>query len=424
MTDIKLQKRGNDFFVSYGHGDLSRVTPAVNWLRRTCGLQIWFDGVEGNAAMRSSELLELAIGNSRGALFFLSENWKKSSWCRDEYEYALVQRRAHKGFELVVLRLDDSELPGWCQVAETIDFKDPQPPVMAKVLRSLSSDVPHRFDNSEDVYLAAPWSRPTALVETTFGLLRRTGWRLVGDTPNRKDLGVDRIKAIQQTTRGVIAVLPSDPAQEIGTSPFIVREAEMAIDLKKLLLVLVEPGVSVSAEIVEKAFRKRAFQLEGTEKNRNELNDLLDEFDSALRHVSHDDTGAYIFFASSLTRDQCQVDDIVSVVQRASNMECSLGERLSGENVQLEIVDRIRRAAVVIADVSDDHRNTLIEAGIAMGAGTNLKLICQKGVGDPFPKKRFMFEGQEYHWYSSPEEKLGLCYFFARQFRRQIYVVR
>jgi hypothetical protein len=39
-------------------------------------------------------------------------------------------------------------------------------------------------------------------------------------------------------------------------------------------------------------------------------------------------------------------------------MLCVRGERLAGDNVQLAIIDLIRRAAVVIADVSDDNRNT------------------------------------------------------------------
>jgi hypothetical protein len=77
MAGIKLQKRDNDFFVSYGHCDLVRVAPLVDLLKRTCGLRVWFDGVEGNAAVRSSEFLSGAIGNARGALFCLSEAWKQ-----------------------------------------------------------------------------------------------------------------------------------------------------------------------------------------------------------------------------------------------------------------------------------------------------------------------------------------------------------
>jgi hypothetical protein len=112
------------------------------------------------------------------------------------------------------------------------------------------------------------------------------------------------------------------------------------------------------------------------------------------------------------------------VIERASNMRCDRGERLLGDNVQAGIIDLIHRAAVVIADVSDDHRNTLIEAGIATGSGTRLKLMCHEPLAGVPLKKRFMFEGQEFFWYRTPEERLGLCYYFARQFRRRVYVVR
>jgi hypothetical protein len=104
-------------------------------------------------------------------------------------------------------------------------------------------------------------------------------------------------------------------------------------------------------------------------------------------------------------------------------MRCVRGERLSADNVQRAIVELIRKAAVVIADVTDDHRNTLIEAGIAMGSGTPLRLLCREP-STGLPKKAFMFEGQEYNWYRTPEQRLALCYYFARQHRRKVYVRR
>ena len=88
-------------------------------------------------------------------------------------------------------------------------------------------------------------------------------------------------------------------------------------------------------------------------------------------------------------------------------MRCVRGERLSGDNVQQAIIDLIRRAAVVIADVSDDHRNTLIEAGIAMGCGTRLKLMCREPPAGAPLKKRFMFEGQEFFWYRTARGTVG-----------------
>jgi hypothetical protein len=425
MAGIKLQKRDDDFFVSYGHGDLARVAPLVNLLKRVCGLRLWFDGAEGNAAVRSSELLAKAIGNARGALFCLSEAWKRSSWCKNEYEVSLSEERMHQGFEVVCLRLDDVEPPGWFNTREIIDLRQSGAPATARLLRSLAADVPHRFDNAEDTYLAAPWSRPSQLTREAFDCLHRTGWRLVGDAPHLKHLGEKRIEAIQRTTRGLVAVLPHDPSQPDGaTSPYIVQEARIALDVGKPLLLLTEPGVALPQELMQRAFRGKAFPLAPGAEGRASLAGVLDDFDDTLQHVPHTDTGAFIFFAATLRDDPSEADDIAVVIERASNMRCVRGERLSGDNVQTAIIDLIRRAAVVIADVSDDHRNTLIEAGIAMGSGTRLKLMCREPPPGAPLKKRFMFEGQEFYWYRTPEERLGLCYYFARQFRRQVYVAR
>ncbi|QSQ26409.1 toll/interleukin-1 receptor domain-containing protein [Pyxidicoccus parkwayensis] len=426
MPGIKLQKRDEDFFVSYGHADLARVATLVDLLKRVCGLRIWFDGADGNAALRSTDLLAGAIRNSRGALFCLSNAWKQSTWCRNEYEVSLSEQRMHDGFEIVCLRLDDVDLPGWFNVAEIVDFRQSGAAQVARLLRSLSSDVPHRFDNDEDVYLAVPWSRPSNLMrEDALPVLRDAGWRLVGDAPNLKYLGERRIEAIQRTTRGVVALLPHVPEQPEGaTSPFILDEARLALRIGKPLLLLAEPGVNVPGDLLIGASRGSAVTLEPGAKGRAELAEVLSAFDEELQHKPHGDTGAFVFFAGSLRGDPAETDDIVSVVERASNMRCVRGERLAGDNVQTAIIDRIRRAAVMIADVSDDNRNTLIEAGIAMGSGTRLKLICREPPAGAPLKKRFMFEGQEYFWYRSAEERLALCYYFARQFRRRVYVVR
>jgi len=425
MAGIKLQKRDNDFFVSYGHSDLERVTPLVDLLKSVCGLRVWLDSAEGNATMRSSELLAGAIGNARGALFCLSEAWKRSTWCKNEYDVSLSEQRMYAGFEIVCLRLDDVDPPGWFNVAEIVDLRETGAPAIARLLRSLASDVPHRFDNAEDAYLAAPWSRPSPLVCEAFEVLRRTGWRLVGDSPNLKYLGEKRIEAIQRTTRGVVAVMPHDPSQPGSTtSPYILKEAQLALDIGKPLLLLAEPGVMLPQDLASGAFRATSFTLAPGPEGGATLATVLDDFDNVLQHVAHDDTGAFIFFAASLRCDPSEADDIATVIERSSNMRCVRGERLPGDNVQTAIIDLIRRAAVVIADVSDDHRNTLIEAGIAMGSGTRLKLMCcQPPSGAPL-KKRFMFEGHEFYWYQTPEQRLGLCYYFARQFRRQVYVVR
>jgi hypothetical protein len=223
----------------------------------------------------------------------------------------------------------------------------------------------------------------------------------------------------------VVAVLPHEPAEgNAQTSGYILEEAQLALTEGKPLLLLAEPGVELPEDIVKGAFRRSAIPLGPAAQDREKLASALEDFDEHLQRAPHDDVGAFIFLAASLRGDPTEMDGLTAVIERSSNMLCVRGERLSGDNVQNAIIHLIRRAAVVIADVSDDHRNTLIEAGIAMGGGTRLKLMCRDPGGGTPLKKRFMFEGQEFFWYKTPEERLGLCYYFARQFRRRVYVLR
>jgi hypothetical protein len=93
---------------------------------------------------------------------------------------------------------------------------------------------------------------------------------------------------------------------------------------------------------------------------------------------------------------------------------------MSGTHVQEAIIERIRNAAFVIADVSEDNKNSMIEAGVALGAGTPLHLICQRPANGSL-KRRFMFEDREMNWYDSPHERLGLAYRIARMHRRRVF---
>jgi hypothetical protein len=421
MAGIKLQKRGYDFFISYGHSDAGCIIELVDLLKRLCGLKIWIDNSSGNASSRSSELLGNAIGNARGVLFCLSETWKSSSWCKDEYDVSLAERRMNEGFEIVTLRLDDVEAPQWFNLSEIIDLRQITAKSVARLLCSLNSSIPRRYDNAEDVYLAAPWSRISTLVRVAFEALQKPGWRLIGDSPNLTYLGANRIQAIISTTRGMVAVLPCDPSQPEGTSPYIIEEARLAKACGKPLLLLREPGVSPSEDLARYAFRGMGFELGEASDSKPQLAAFLEDFDDRLHATEHDDTNAYIFYAGSLRVDPSESDEITSVIECASNMRCIRGERLQGDNVQKAIINLIRRAAVIIADVSDGNRNTLIDAGIAMGSDTPLKLISRAPPAGQTFKKRFMFEGQEVLWHQTEKEQLCLIYFLARQFRRRVY---
>jgi hypothetical protein len=138
-----------------------------------------------------------------------------------------------------------------------------------------------------------------------------------------------------------------------------------------------------------------------------------------LSQVPHSAAGAYSFFAASLLGDATETNALVSVVQTVTNMTCVQGKDLSGQHAQEAIVERIRGAAFVIADVTDDNRNALIESGVARGAGVPLHLTCRLPENGN-RKTRFMLQDMEVNWYSNSLDRIGAMYRIARRYRRRI----
>lgn len=422
MGWLPIQKRPNDLFVSYGHADRNLVDPLVNWLRRLAGLKVWYDATSGDSSKRTTAVLADAIQASRGALFVLSSNWMASSWCRDEHEFALTEVRADNSYLLLAVRVEDVDIPPWFRIANVIDFRRFDAGSAADLLRSMALDPPTRYDNEQDVYFSGPWSRPSKAVSPTLDSLHQMGWRLVGDSPDHPHFqdATTRISSIIGTARGLIGLLPFDVSKPpYNTSPWIIEEVRIAQRLGKPCLLLAEADVQIPPELASQAFGGRAIQTSNEGPNVT-FRKALADFDEELARRPHTDAHSYSFLVNSLLNEQSEMDNLVSVVERASNMTCVLGLRLSGQHVQRAIVERIRTAGFVIADVTADKRNSLIEAGIAIGAGTPLHLLCRPPSDGSF-KRRFMFEDREMNWYLNPVERLGLAYRLGRIYRRRIF---
>jgi hypothetical protein len=425
MSEMPLQKRPNDLFISYGHVDRGRIDPIVDWLKHRVGLKVWYDAESGSASKRTTALLSDAIQASRGALFCLSAGWQSSTWCGDEHEYALTERRNNEDFLLLAVRLDDSEIPPWFKIANVLDFRKFESQACADLLRSLSANPPSRLDAGQDVYLAMPWSRQTDQARNVVRSIAAMGWRLIGDSPDHPFFtdSADRIASIIGTSRGVIAVLPHDPSKPPAfTSPWILNEALIALHSRKPYFLLAEAGVQVPNDLVEGSFGKTVTRFPDS-LNKSSIQEILIQFDEELSRKPFSDTRTYSFLATSLLGDPKETDDLVSIMEHASNMNCKQGQGFTGQHVQKEIVDRITRAAFVLADVTDDHRNSLIEAGVAIGAGTPLHLMC-KVPDNGSLKTRFMFEDLEMNWYRNPVERLANAYRIARLYKRRVYSPR
>jgi hypothetical protein len=97
-------------------------------------------------------------------------------------------------------------------------------------------------------------------------------------------------------------------------------------------------------------------------------------------------------------------------------MPCIIGDRLREGQVQQLITKKISDAFVMIADISEDNINTLVEAGIARGTGKRLHLMAR----GPRRKPPFMFRDQQVEYYSDDVELLGTLHRIIYPYRRRI----
>jgi hypothetical protein len=123
-----------------------------------------------------------------------------------------------------------------------------------------------------------------------------------------------------------------------------------------------------------------------------------------------------VFYGGSLLRDGELNDLVRRLVELETGLRCVVGAQLTGQHAQQEIIDKISGARLMIADISDDNRNTLIEAGIARGAGTRLYPVAR---GRP-QATRFMFRDREVSFFEEDCDMLGIVHRLAYPHRRRI----
>jgi hypothetical protein len=244
--------------------------------------------------------------------------------------------------------------------------------------------------------------------------------RLIGDSPDYAAFEEDRrLAGIVGSCGALVGVLPRREDPEHGfTSKFIVSEARLAQELGIPYVLLSDDGVEIPDDLRSCAIGKRLFRAPKPPDDR-ELALALDELEESypLRGPREP---AFSFVASSLRTDPHGTEEMRDLIEQVTSMPCQLGQQLQGQHAQREIVECIRRAQFVIADVTNDHRNSLIEAGIARGAATRLHLMCQVPDSGAL-STRFMFRDLEMNWYQDPVQKIGVAHRIARMYRRHVY---
>jgi hypothetical protein len=434
MAALPFAKRPHDLFVGYSARDAARVNPVVEWLEQGAGLKVWKDSraMDGGDLIAGS--LDDGMASARAAAFFLSESWCASSWCQRELNMALAEERKNGEFRVLPVSLDGVVPPAILGAGRVLDLtRGLDSESAALFLRTLTRNGSVEPDSRKDVYVSRSW-RPDEVgaADAVCAALAADGFRPIGDSPDQGTFDAsDRVPRLLRTCGAMVACLPRREEPQHGfTSKYVLEEVRLAQSAGLPTLLVADEGVEVDADLLAASLGRRRFRL-GQAGARGigadadgwaaALSLLEDEFRPPKPH-------AYSFFATSFRGHASEVRRL-RVVAQTSGIPCLLGQDLEGTRAQVEIIDRIRHAQFVIADLSEDvqgesnrppaRQNTLLEVGIARGAGTPLHVVCRKDAAER-PHTLFMLRDVEIQWFPDDAGRIATVFRLARRQRRRV----
>jgi TIR domain len=370
--NAKVHRRSYHAFLSYSHTNAEFVAKLHAWLTDSAGFAIWLDKTSLAAGADVDNQLATDIARCRGIVLVLSKESLRSDWVKGEIQCALKERQSSGGeFSVVAIRIDDCDVPLQLQSTKYIDAPGSEltSDVALQVVDALypsSSDAD--AENWRDIYVSAPWSA-NAFCDLVFKGLADEGFRLIGDAKDQPggDKFEPRVRDLLKTCGAMVAVLPG------GEEPqYILRELGWARELGLPTLAVAEPEASLPPEPAKEAIRVATDAAGGAE--------LARAVEGLYRRFRAPERGYYYFYATGMGDEDGETTrNVQRIVRRVTSLPCIVGNNLRTGAVPDVILEQIRGARAVIANLGDgtdvgDARggynvNSCIEAGMAKGAG-------------------------------------------------------
>ncbi len=417
-----VHQRRFSAFLSHASADKEALVDQLyDWLT-TAGLNIWYDREDIKGGNYVSRLAE-GIEDCRALLLVLSESSVRSKWVREEFTHAKSHALDVAGFRLVIIRLGEPEVPK--ELANQNFLQVPHEGLTSDFLLDLMQRLYGTQSRLErgtrrDVYVTLGWApSEQPFVTPPLERLNSRQLRLVGDSKDHPRFTGDmRIRALIESCGAVLGLAPyriGKRADPHNTSKYIWHELNIAQELGLPTFLVRQENVTVPRNIGERLL----VELEAPDNS--QLDDLASEVANEWRDPP---APAHAFVATSFS-DLERAQQICRFVETALGVECVLGQAIKGlrrESIQSRIAQVIRDAALVVADVSPDEHghaadNTLIEVGIARGAGTPLLLMSGGERGRP----AFLLRDMEVHHYENTIEAMAIVHYHLYPYRRRIF---
>lgn len=413
-----------DIFLSHSSLD-NDFTDKLHGLLEQAGFNVWYDEKKMTSNSHILSDLPKYIGDSEAFIVILSKNSCSSSWVQDEYGYARGLYDKKELNAIIPVVIDDCEIPGFYNNYKWIDCKEELTPITFFGILAALYGSSENMREEKDVYVSYSWRKEEqSLVNAVFRQLKRKQYRIIGDASNNSVYDEDdRIRRIMNTCGAYVGVLPY--RGESNTSRYILDEIRKAQECGL-------PGVLFSDARVENLedFTYPLLKIENLES----IDDTL-----LLNHINKfavkRPKTPHVFFATNLDRRRQTINELIrNLAGVVTATRCILGEDINKGSLQQQIVDRIRSAYVMIADITGDEQcvnceidgkvgkdkifrfNTCIEAGIARGADTDLFIIAK----EPRQAPPFMFRDIEVRHYAEDCSLLAIVHKILRGYRRSV----
>ena len=408
------RNKTNDIFLSHSSLDIDFTNKLHNLLEQA-GFNVWYDEKRLTSNTHLLSDLPKYIGNSESFIVVLSKNSCYSTWVQDEYGYARELQKNKELKAIIPIVIDDCDLPGFFNNYKWIDCKQGLTPYAFFGILAALYGSSENMREEKDVYVSYSWRKEEQnMVNAVFHQLKRKQFRLIGDAGNQTVYDEDdRIRRIMNTCGAYVGILPY--RGESNTSRYIIDEINKAQECGL-------PGVLFADARVENLdeFTYPLLKIEN-----------LDNIDETLilNHVNKltvkRPRTPHVFFATNLDRRRLSINECIRNLSGVvTATRCILGEDINKGSLQQQIIDRIKSAYVMIADITGDEQcikceaegkvgkdkiyrfNTCIEAGIARGANTDLFIIAK----EPRQAPPFMFRDIEVRHYADDCSLLAIVH--------------
>jgi hypothetical protein len=416
---LPLNRRDFDIFLSHAHKDAAFVSELDSWLSEKAGFKVWYDARELSGGALLATDLQRAIERCCGILLVASEEALSRGWVNAEYNSAMDERANNGRFRIVALRIANSNVVDLMKGTSWIDLPRPclDAPTALAIIRAYypGEKLPNPA-TARDIYISTSWREgDSANARTVCRMLAELGFRLIGDARDQQGFGADRVERIIASCGAFASIVPFRGEQRVNAADdnpykYFFREMDFAAKLNLPGVIIADPRVRREDGLDRAWIRMDANATKCPDLVESALRDLWEQWQSPPEPQ-------FIFLAMDQDSAAARAGGpIRQIIERITGMPTIVGKEIFGGKLHSAIIDKVRQAFIVLADISDDNLNTCIEAGMGLALQKNVTIIARGKTRSP----PFMLRDLQLETYEDEVELLGLVHKIARRFRRRI----